>query len=94
VRPGHHRPLGTTTTMRFPHWPPCGREPQLGDVALQTSGPRTDDAQVVLRAYRVVGVIEGRKPNSYRLVMERIGSPDAAGAPDGTVWTFYNEPRR
>jgi len=44
--------------MRF-EWS-GGRLPQLGDVGAQITGPGLDDADEVRRAYRVVGIEEGR----------------------------------
>lgn len=70
MRPGHHRPLGTTTTMRFSGWTQ-DRYPQLGDVASQISAAGADDADAFRRSYRVVGVEEGRRGH-FRLVMERV----------------------
>lgn len=93
MRPGHHRPLGTTTSMRFPDWGADNQPPQLGDVAWEQSGDGIDNADRVLRAYTVVGVLEGRKPGAYRLIMERVAWETMP--PDGRrVWTFWKLPRR
>lgn len=74
-----------------------GRPPELNDVAFQTSVEGVDDADVVRRAYRVVGVEEGRDAEHYRLVVERVDFDEALDAgPFGEAnwWTFYNLPRR
>lgn len=91
IRPGHHRPLGTVTVMRFPEWPrnpPTRRQPQLGDIAVQTEGP-DGDPDDVQRAYEVVGVVETR--TGYRLHMERVDYMSLPGSSDPeAIWTFFN----
>lgn len=78
--------------MRFPDWPSGQREPQLGDVVEQASGPGADDEALVRRAYLVVGVEETR--TGYALVMERVerGTLPASLDP-AAMWSFYNLPR-
>jgi hypothetical protein len=92
IRPGHHRPLGTTTWMRFPDWPRDRRRPQLLDVIVQTDGPGGDPDEVE-RAYEVFGVFETK--TGYRLHCERIpyGQFPASRDPDA-YWAFHNVPRR
>lgn len=92
MRPGHHRLLGTTTTSRFT-WT-AERLPELGDIAMQISGDGADDADEIRRAYRIVGILEGRERHRFRLVMERVeygALPDSLD-PDA-LWSFYNVPR-
>lgn len=93
IRPGHHKPLGTVAVMRFPHWKAeTRREPQLGDIAMQTDGPggEPDD---VRRAYEIVGVVE--TATGFKLHMERVeyGTLPAAMKADA-IWHFHNLPRR
>lgn len=91
MRPGHHRPLGTTTWMRF-RWG-AEREPRLGDIAMQTSCVDCTDQDDVRRAYRVIGLEEGR-PGRWRLLMERVeyGTvPDPLDA--DAIWVFHSTPR-
>lgn len=92
MRPGHHRPLGTTTWMRFPDWP-REREPHLGDVVYQISCDGADDADAIRRCYLIIGVEETR--TGHRLLMERAeyGTVPQDGDPDA-LWSFYNLPRR
>jgi hypothetical protein len=93
VRPGHHRPLGTTTTQRFTQWS-GERLPELDDIAMQISAAGLDDADYIRRAYRVVGVIEGRDRQHFRLVMERVEYGTLPEPLDADkVWFFYNLPR-
>jgi len=92
IRPGHHRPIGTETWLRFPDWPRIGRrQPQLGDICLQTDGPDGDPDEVE-RAYLVFGVWETR--NGYRLHVERVpyGTIPESHDPDA-MWCFHNIPR-
>jgi hypothetical protein len=91
MRPGHHRPLGTTTTMNFRNWTE-EREPQLLDIIRQVSAPGADDADYIQRAYEVVGVWE--LPTGYRLTCERVAydTIPASHDPDA-LWHFYHEPR-
>lgn len=91
IRPGHHRPLGTTTWMRFVDWPAAVRPPELGDVAYQQSGPGAGDEDLVRRAYLVVGLEETR--TGYRLLVERVeyGTVPAAGYE--ALWLYHNVPR-
>lgn len=93
IRPGHHRPLGTTARMRFATWEQ-DRLPQLGDVACQSSSAGANDQGHVRRCYVVVGIEEGRTPRSLRLVMERVeyGTLPDSLDPDA-LWSFYNLPR-
>jgi hypothetical protein len=98
IRPGHHRPLGTTTTMRFEQWT-GERLPALGDIAFQISAEGADDAGHVRRAYRVVGILEGRDRAHFKLVMERIDFAEACKImhdDDGRApwwFEFFNVPR-
>lgn len=91
IRPGHHRPIGTTTTYRFVEWD--GDPPAPGDVLEQVSAAGVDDAEHVRRAYLVLGFLEGTSPERFRLLLERIEWP---GTPDegGQRFAFYNLPRR
>lgn len=93
IRPGHHRPLGTTTWLRFPYWHRHARAPQLLDIISQISYPEADDADYVQRSYEVVGV--ERTKTGYRLLCERVayGTVPASGYPEA-MWTFFNYPRR
>lgn len=89
IRPGHHKPLGTVAVMRFPRWKADHqREPQLGDIAMQTERPGCDPDEV-RRAYEVVGVIETAA--GFKLHMERVeyGTLPAAMRADA-IWHFYN----
>lgn len=85
--------------MRFPNWPRATRLPELGDVALQASCEGAEDWDVVRRAYRVVGLEEGRKPRSFTLVMERVAFETeinelrAGLLAAEQVWSFFNVPR-
>jgi hypothetical protein len=94
IRPGHHAPLGSVTPMRFSEWT-YDREPQLGDVALDTG--RRDERhppQDVRRAYLVVGIEEMRPrpghPAGFRLQMERVAWADFELGEDAGVWAFYH----
>ncbi len=69
MRPGHHRPLGTTTRITFRDG--GGEAASLGDVIHQISAEHADDADYVQRAYRVVGQEELRTGRT-RLVLERV----------------------
>lgn len=92
MRPGHHRPLGTSTKMRFPDWPSEHRAPELGDVVAQTSGRDTHDEDDVRRAYRIDGIEETR--TGYRLVMTRVEYETLPESLDPTaLWTYYSLPR-
>jgi hypothetical protein len=91
VRPGHHRPLGTTTTMRFPDWPrDHPTQPRLGDVAREQSGPDARDEDAVRRAYLVVGIIE--TATGYRLLMERVGYETLPDSLD-RLWAYSKTKR-
>lgn len=91
MRPGHHRPLGTTTWMRFTDWP-GGREPQLGDVICQISGAGADDWATLRRFYRVNGIEQTR--TGFRLLAERVEYGTIPENPDpDALWPFYNTPR-
>lgn len=68
------------------------RLPELGDVAVWTSGPGANDQAVARRAYRVAGILEGRDRHHFRLVMERIGWDEAVADP-APSWAFYDNPR-
>lgn len=93
MRPGHHRPLGTTTRMRFVEWS-SERLPQLGDIACQASAHGACDEDVVRRVYRVVGIEEGRDPKRFKLVMERVEYGTLPESLDETaIWSFYHLPR-
>lgn len=75
-RKGHHRPIGTTTKKRFVEW--HGDElPKLGDIAQYSDpGGHPDDVE---RAYRVIGIEEGRDTQHFKLLLERVlydASPD------------------
>lgn len=93
IRPGHHRPLGTVAKMRFT-WQ-GDRLPELQDVALWTSGPAADDYVEAKRAYRVVGIEEGRDREHFKLLLERISWDEALDETDGDRpwWPFYDAPR-
>lgn len=104
IRPGHHRPLGTTTWMRFPDWPRSHPiQPALLDLIAQRDGP-DGDPDDVQRAYEVFGIFETRGERGYRLHCERVEYERfrerwqmAADAPEPDqmgVWTFQNLPRR
>lgn len=92
IRPGHHRPLGSTTRSRFV-WN-GDRLPELGDVACQVSAEGAGDEDLVRRAFRVVGFEEGRSRDRFRLVLERVeyGTVPASGDPEA-LWCFWNVPR-
>jgi hypothetical protein len=78
--------------MRFSDWKRNHdeTEPVLGDVLRQISALGADDAHLLQRAYRVVGVEETAQ--GYRVIAERVAF-DAEPCGHGTAWTFYNMPR-
>ena len=79
--------------MRF-EWS-GGRLPQLGDVAAQTSYEGAADADLIRRAYLVVGVEEGRSRDRFHLIMERVEYGTLPDSLDpAAMWGFYNLPRR
>lgn len=90
IRPGHHRPLGTTTTMRFEWNNPT--LPALGDVLQQISAPDIDDSDLVRRSYLIVGILEGRDRAHFRIVGERV-EHGTVPADDGSILFFFNVPR-
>lgn len=90
VRPGHHRPLGTVTWMRFPHWT-HERAPELGDVVSQISCEGAEDADVLRRSYLIVGLEETR--TGYRLLLERVEYGTLPDPPSWQkIWAFFNAP--
>lgn len=93
IRPGHHAPIGSVTTMRF-EWPDPDElpVPDLGDVLEQVSAAGADDADHVQRAYLVVGFLEGATPDRFRLAVERLAWPGAPAAGKRTL-SFFNLPR-
>lgn len=91
MRPGHHRPLGTTTRMRFPDWPNDEPfRPALGDVIRQETCEGAGDEGAVRRAYLLVGIEETR--TGYRFLAERVAY-EAEPVPPGVAWSFWNLPR-
>jgi hypothetical protein len=89
MRPGHHRPIGTTTTMRFVWDSDDGDTPQLGDCLVQVTAKDARDENAVRRGYLVVGLIEGRDVRHFRLVLERVAWPPV----NDRYFRYYNLPR-
>lgn len=86
MRPGHHRPLGTVARRWFPNETFDGYPPLLGDLVVEVSGPTSDDAETVRRAYLLVGIEEG--PRRMTVLLERVewGTEPAAFE---RYWAFY-----
>lgn len=89
IRPGHHRPLGTTWRTRM-LWADAEGTPELGDVAFETlDGGTIDDVQ---RAYEVVGVEEPARGKRWVLFLERLDFASAIGLSlERPWWTFVRD---
>ena len=87
MRPGHHRPIGTTTRIGI--LMNGDRDPQLGDIVLQVPGP-DGDPDTVRRAFEVVGVEEPGPAGRWGIVLERLEYADAiTRSLDAPWWCFY-----
>lgn len=64
MRPGHRRPIGSTSRRRMHD---CPAEPALG--ILVWDGDDPDDSR---RVYRVVGVEEVARAGRWNLLLERV----------------------
>lgn len=92
IRPGHHRPIGSTTAPWRFSWSTL-RPPQLGDIALESGA---GGAGAVQRAFLCIGIEETTsKRRPYRLTFERLAWDDAyirlyeSGA--AHVWAFLKD---
>jgi hypothetical protein len=88
-RPGHGRPVGTTTAAYRFSWPSHVEPPEFGDVTCETAYEGGDPAELE-RAFLVVGIEEtASRARPYRIILERLAwDPDRV--PD---WTWFKSPR-